>query len=108
MINRLRWLGILLIELFFSFKGEGAFICPMAFVLAVEKTECDFLSSTSTVSPAFVVSFLAMVTIIAIGPFFMAVPLAFPPVMVSGLSGFFFGDIVHCSLLLRLICVPWF
>ena len=102
MINWHCWLGVLLIKLFFSFNGEGAFICPVAFVLAVEKTECDFLSSTSAVSSAFVVSF------IAIGPFFMAVPLAFPPVMVSGLSGFFFGDIVHCSLLLRLICVPWF
>ena len=108
MINWLRWLGVLPIKLFFSFNGEGAFICPMAFVLAVEKKEWDFLSSTSTVSPAFVVSFLAIVTIIAIGPFFVAVSLAFPPVMVSGLSGFFFRDIVHCSLLLRLICVPWF
>ena len=83
-------------------------MCPMAFVLAVEKTEWDFLSSTSTVSPAFVVSFLAMVTIIAVGPFLMAVPLAFRPVMVSGLSGFFFGDIVHRSFVLRLICVPRF
>ena len=108
MINWLRWLGILLIELFFSFNGKGAFICPMAFVLAVEKTEWNFVSSTAAVSSAFVVSFLAMVTIIAVGPLFMVVRLAFPPVMVSGLSGFFFGDIVHCSFLLRLICVPRF
>jgi len=108
MINWHCWLGVLLIKLFFSFNGEGAFICPVAFVLAVEKTECDFLSSTSAVSSAFVVSFLTMVTIIAIGPFFMAVPLAFPPVMVSGLSGFFFGDIVHRSFVLRLICMPRF
>ena len=85
MIDWLRWLGILPVKLFFSFNGEGAFICPMAFVLAVEKTEWDFLSSTSAVSSAFVVSFLAMVTIIAIGPLFVAVPLAFPPVMMSGL-----------------------
>ena len=108
MIYWLHWLGVLPIKLFFSFNGEGAFICPMAFVLAVEKTKCNFFSSTATVSSAFVVSFFAMVTIIAIGPFFVVVPLTFPPVMVSGLSGFFFGDIAHCSLLLRLICVPWF
>jgi len=108
MINSHCWLGVLLIKLFFSFNGEGAFICPMALVLPVEETEWNFLSSTAVVSSAFVVSFFAMVTIIAIGPLFVAVPLAFPPVMVSGLSGFFFGDIVHCSLLLWLICVPWF
>jgi len=108
MIYWLRWLGVLPIKLFFCFNGEGAFICPMAFVLAVEKTEWDFLSSTSTVSPAFVVSFLAMVTIIAIGPFFVAVPLAFPLVMVFGLSGIFFENVVHYSFVLRLISVPWF
>ena len=108
MINWLRWLGVLPIKLFFSFNGKGAFICPMAFVFAVEKTERNFLPSTAAVSSAFVVSFLAMVTIIAVGPFLSAVPLAFHLVMVYGLSGFFFGDIVHCSLLLRLICVPWF
>jgi len=106
MIDWLRWLEILLVKLFFSFNGEGAFICPMAFVLAVEETEWNFLSSTAAVSSAFVVSFFAMVAIIMIGPFFVAVPLTFPPVMVSGLSGFFFGDIVHCSFLLQLICVP--
>ena len=78
----------------------------MVFVLPMEETEWNFLSSTTAVSPAFVVSFLTMVTIIAIGPFFMEVPLAFPPVMVSGLSGFFFGDIIHHSFVLRLICVP--
>jgi len=100
MINWLRWLGVLPIKLFFSFNGEGAFICPMAFVLAVEKKEWDFLSSTSAVSSAFVVSFLAMVTIIAIGPFFVAVPLTFHPVMVSELSGFFFGDILARSCFL--------
>ena len=102
MIDWLRWLGILPVKLFFSFNGEGAFICPMAFVLPVEETEWNFLSS------AFVVSFFAMVTIIAVGSFFVAVPLAFPPVMVSGLSGFFFGDVVHCSFLLRLASVPQF
>src|SRR6185312_15189429 len=36
------------------------------------------------------------------------VPLAFAPVMVSVLLGFFFGHVVHCSLLLRLFSVPWF
>ena len=108
MIYWLRWLGVLPIKLFFCFNGEGAFICPMAFVLAVEKTEWDFLSSTSAVSSAFVVSFLAMVTIIAVGPFLLAVPLAFQLVMVSGLSGFFFGDIVHRSFVLQLIYVPRF
>jgi len=39
MIDWLRWLGILPIKLFFSFNGEGAFICQMAFVLPVEETE---------------------------------------------------------------------
>ena len=103
MIDWLRWLGILPVKLFFSFNGEGAFICPMAFVLPVEETEWNFLSS------AFVVSFFVMVTIIAVGSFFVAVPLAFAPVMVSVLSGgFFFGHVVHCSFLLRLVSMPWF
>ena len=87
MIDWLRWLGILLIKLFFSFNGEGTFICPMAFVLPVEETEWNFLSSTAPISSAFVVSFFAMVTIIAVGSFFVAVPLAFAPVMVSLLLG---------------------
>ena len=108
MIDWLRWLGILPIKLFFSFNGEGAFICPMAFVFAVEKTERNFLPSTAAVSSAFVVSFLVMVTIIAAGPLFVAVPLAFSPVMVSGVSRFFFGNVVHCFLMLRLISVTWF
>ena len=80
----------------------------MAFVLAVEETEWNFLSSTAAISSAFAVSFLAMVTIIAVGSFFVAVPLAFAPVMVSVLSGFFFGHVVHCSFLLRLVSVPRF
>ena len=108
MVDWLRWLEILPIELFFSFNGEGAFICPMALVLAVEKTEWNFLSSTAAISSAFVVSFFAMVTVIAVGPFLVAVPLAFPPVMVSGLSGIFFENIVHYSFVLRLISVPRF
>ena len=102
MIDWLRWLGILPIKLFFPFNGEEAFICPMVFVLVVEETEWNFLSS------AFVVSFFAMVTIIAVGSFFVAVPLAFAPVMVSVLSGFFFGYGIHYSFLLRLVSVPRF
>ena len=108
MIDWLHWLGILPVKLFFSFTSEGAFIYPMALVLPVEETEWNFLSSTAAVSSAFVVSFFAMVAIIAVGPFFVAVPLAFLPVMVSGLSGFFFEDVVHCSFLLWLVSVPWF
>ena len=109
MIDWLCWLGILPVKLFFSFNGEGAFICPMAFVLPVEETKWNFLSSTAAVSSAFVVVFFAMVTIIAVGSFFMAVPLAFAPMMVSVLSwGFFFGHVVHCSFLLRLVSMPWF
>ena len=108
MIYWLRWLGVLPIKLFFSFNGEGVFICPMAFVLPVEETEWNFLSLTATVSSAFVVSFFAMVTIIAVGSFFVAVPLAFAPVMVSVLSGLLFGHVVHCSSLLRLVSVPRF
>ena len=42
MIDWLRWLGILPIKLFFSFNGKGAFICPMAFVFAVEKNRMEF------------------------------------------------------------------
>ena len=79
MIDWLRWLGILPIKLFFSFNGEGAFICPMAFVLPVEETEWNFLSSTAAVSSAFVVSFFAMVTIIAVGSFFVATLSPLPP-----------------------------
>ena len=109
MIYWLRWLGVLPIKLFFSFNGEGAFICPMALVLPEEETEWNILSSTVVVSSAFVVSFFAMVTIIAVGSFFVAFPLAFAPVMVSVLSGgFFFGHVVHCSFLLRLVKMPWF
>ena len=108
MVDWLRWLGILPNKFFFSFNGEGVCICPMAFVFAVEIIEWNFLSSTAVVSLAFVVSFFAMVTLIAVGPFLVAVPLAFRPVMVSGLSGFFFGNIVHRSFVLRLICVPRF
>ena len=51
------------------------------------KKQNGILSSTAVVSSAFVVSFFAMVTIIAIGSFFVAVPLAFALVMVSLLSG---------------------
>jgi len=105
MIDWLRWLGILPIKLFFPFNGEGAFICPMAFVLAVEETEWNFLSSAAV---AFVVSLFAMVTIIAVGSFIMVIPLAFSPVMVSGISRFFFGYVVHCSFVLCFISVPWF
>ena len=83
MIDWLRWLGILPVKLFFSFNGEGAFICPMTFVFPVEETEWNFLSSTTAVSSSFVVSFFVMVTIIAVGSFFVAVPLAFAPMMVS-------------------------
>ena len=108
MIYWLRWLGVLPIKLIFSFNGEGAFICLMAFVLAVEKTEWNFFSSTAAVSSAFVVSFFAMVTIIAVGPSLVVAPLAFPLSMLSGLSGFFFGNVVHCFFVLRLISVPWF
>ena len=108
MIDWLRWLGILPVKFFFSFNGEGAFICPMDLVLPVEETEWNFLSSTASVSSAFVVSFFAMVTIITVGSFFMAVPLAFAPVMVSVLSGLLFRHVVHCSSLLRLVSVPWF
>ena len=109
MIYWLRWLGVLPIKLFFSFNGERAFICPMAFVFAVEEIEWNFLSSTAAVSSAFVVSFFAMVTIIAVGSFFVAVPLAFAPVMVYVLSwGFFIGHIVHCSFLLWFASMPWF
>jgi len=109
MIDWLRWLGILPVKLFFSFNGEGAFICPMALILPVEETEWNFFSSTAVVSSAFVVSFFAMVTIIAVGSFFVAVPLAFAPVMVSLVSrGFFFGHVVHCSFLPWFASMPWF
>ena len=109
MIDWLRWLGILSIKLFFSFNGEGAFICPMAFVLPMEETKWNFLSSTTVVSSAFVVLFFAMVTIIAVGSFFVAVTLAFAPVMVSLVwGGFFFGHVVHCSFLPWFASIPWF
>jgi len=108
MIDRLRWLGILPVKFFFSFNGEGALVCPMAFVLAMEIPKMDFLSSAAVVSSALLESLFAMVTIIAAGPFLMAVPLALPPVMVFRLSRFFFENVVHCSFVLRLISVPWF
>ena len=108
MIDWLRWLGILPIELFFPPDGEGAFVYPMAFILFVEIAKWDFLSSTPIVSLTLVDSFFTMVTVIAAGSFIMMVPLAFSPVMVSGVSRFFFGNVVHCFLMLRLISVTWF
>ena len=107
MIDWLRWLGILPIKLFFPLDGEGTFVRPMAFILTMEKTEWNFLSSAAVIPSTFVVSLFAMVTIIAVGSFIMTVPLAFSPVMVSGVSRFFFGNVVHYSLVLRLISVPW-
>ena len=80
----------------------------MAFVLAMEITKRGFLSSATVVSSVLLVSLFAMVTIIAVVPFLVMVPLALPPVMVFGLSGFFFGHVVHCSFLLRLVSVPQF
>ena len=109
MIDWFCWLGILPIKLLFPFNGERALICPVAFVLAVEETERNFLPSTTAVPSSFALSVFAMVTIIAVGSFFVAVPLVFTPVMVSVLSGgFFFGHVVHCSFLLRLVSMPWF
>ena len=108
MIDWLRWLGILPIKLFFPLDGKGALVCPVAFILTMEKTEWNFLSSLAVVPSAYVVSFFAMVMIIAIGSFLVAVPFAFSPVMVSGVSRFFFGNVVHYSFVLRFISVPWF
>ena len=65
MIDWLRQLGIESIELFFPLNGEGALICPMAFVLAMEITKRGFLSSATVVSLVLLVSLFAMVTIIA-------------------------------------------
>ena len=80
----------------------------MAFILTIEKIEWNFLCSLAVVPSAYVVSFFAMVMIIAIGSFLVAVPLAFSPVMVSGVSRFFFGNVVHYYFVLRFISVPWF
>ena len=82
MFDWLRRLGIESIELFFPLNGEGALICPMAFVLAMEITKTGFLSSATVVSSVFLVPVFAMVTIITARPFFVAVPLSLPPVMV--------------------------
>ena len=108
MIDWLRWLGVQPIELFFPLNAEGALVCPMAFVLAMEIPKMDFLSSAAVVSSALLESLFAMVMIIADGPFLMAVPLALPPVMVFRLSRFFFENVVHCSFVLRLISMPQF
>ena len=82
MIDWLRWLGVQLIELFFPLNGEGALVCPMAFVLAMEITKRGFLSSATVDSSVFLVPLLVMAAIITAGPFFVAVPLSLPPVMV--------------------------
>jgi len=81
-IDWLRQLGIESIELFFPLNGEGALVCPMAFVLAMEITKGVFLSSVTVVSSVFLVPLFAMAAIITAGPFFVAVPLSLPPVMV--------------------------
>ena len=73
----------------------------------MEIAERDFLSSTPIVSSALLVLFFTMVTVIAAGSFIMMVPLFFSLVMVFGVSRFFFRNIVHYSLVLRLISVPW-
>jgi len=72
-IDWLRWLGVQPIELFFPLNGEGALVCPMAFVLAMEITKMGFLSSAVVVSSVLLVSVFAMVAIIAAGPFIMMV-----------------------------------
>ena len=108
MIDWLRRLRIESIELFFSLNGEGALVCPMAFVLAMEITKRGLLSSATVVSSILLVSLFAMVTIIAAGPFLVAVPLALPPLMVFRLLRFFFENVVHCSFVLRLISMPQF
>ena len=108
MIDWFCWLGILPIKLLFPFNCEGALICPVAFVLAVEETERNFLPSTTAIPSAFVLSVFAMVTIIAVGSFFVSVPFSLALVTVSVLSGSLFGYVVHCSFLPRLIGVPWF
>jgi len=81
-IDWLRWLRVHLIKLFFPLDGEGALVCPMAFVLAMEIAKKGFLSSATIVSSVFLVPLFAMVAIIAAGPFFMEVPLSLSPVMV--------------------------
>ena len=82
MVDWLCWLGVQPIELFFPLNGEGALVCPMAFVLAMEITKGGFLSSATVVSSVFLVPVFAMATIITARPFFVAVPLSLPPVMV--------------------------
>jgi len=91
MIDWFCWLGILPIKLLFPFNCERALVCPVAFVLAVEETERNFLPSTTAVPSAFVLSVFAMVMIIAVGSFFVSVPFAIALVTVSVLSGPLFG-----------------
>ena len=74
----------------------------------MEIAKRGFLSPATVLSLVLLVSLFAMVTIIAVGSFIMTVPLVFSPVMVSGVSRFFFRDVVYCFLVLHLISVPWF
>ena len=83
MIDWLRWLGILSIELFLPLDGEGEFVCPMALILSVEIAERDFLSSAPIVSSTLVVLIFAVVLVIAARLVVMTVPLSFSPVIVS-------------------------
>jgi len=76
-------------------KGHSFVQWPLSFPW---KKQNGILSSTAVVSSAFVVSFFAMVTIIAVGSFFVAVPLAFAPVMVSLLLGDSSSDMLFTVL----------
>ena len=64
-VDCLCWQGTLALELCFLFDGDGAFICPMALVSAMEVTEWNFFSSTPLLSSAILVAVFVMMSVFA-------------------------------------------
>ena len=106
-VNWLRWWSILALKLFFLLYGDGAFICPMAFIFAMEVVVWNFLTSTPIFSLAFLMAVFAMIPVLASRPVIAMISLILAFAMVPGISWLLFGDAVDCFLVLHLIVVPW-
>ena len=96
-----------MLELFFLLYGDGALICPMAFIFAMEITVWNFLSSALFLSSSLLVAFFAMLPVFATRPVIAMVSLIPAFAMMPGVSWLLVGDTVNCLLVLHLIGVPW-
>jgi hypothetical protein len=103
----LRGLRVLAVKLLLSFDGDGALICPVAFVFAVEVAEWDLLSSAAVTSSTMVILLIAAVPVFAIMPVIPVLPITSSSVVLMvGVPGLLFGYSVDCFMRLHLICMP--